>query len=273
MPHVSGLARLVARTLLGCLALLGLGTLWLCLQLPSLVSIAAMVGIMIFSVVPLVGAYVAERRPHNPVGWMFLAAGVSLGLFLFSGSYGYAALTLDQSRLPGGAVFGWLEGWSWAYSVPLVASFGILLFPDGQLPGRRWRPVAVLSGVMLALLTFGLAFSPDLFDWELPNPFALPWGLAGSALVVQNVGLASMFPVATLTAISMYGRFCRADARLRPVLLMASAVASLIAFSYLGCIVWSLNGQNTLPAFAAESVPVVRAGGHDRDWHRVVRPV
>jgi two-component system, NarL family, sensor kinase len=257
MRDVSGLPRLISRVLLGSLVLLELGTVWLAMSVPSLVSVLAAVGAAIFFIVPCVGAYVAERRPRNPIGWIFLAAGVALGVFLFSGSYAYAALTLHRGSLPGGVWLGWVEGWSWAYSVPLVASFGILLFPDGHLPGKRWRPVALLSCAMLALLTFGLAFSTQLVDWNVTNPLGPPSGVAALADAVQNVALPLMFPVTTLTAFSMAYRRRGADERVRPVLLLAAVAATLIALSYLGCIVWAISGANTVSVFAVEAVPVV----------------
>src|SRR4028118_876304 len=46
-----------------------------------------------FLACPLVGALIASRRPHNPIGWLCLAVGLLwmlLGLFDFYGVYGLA---------------------------------------------------------------------------------------------------------------------------------------------------------------------------------------
>jgi hypothetical protein len=42
--------------------------------------------------VPVVGLVLASRRPANPVGWIFLVAGLALGLSAFSDQYGLRAL-------------------------------------------------------------------------------------------------------------------------------------------------------------------------------------
>ena len=41
---------------------------------------------------------------------------------------------------------------------------------------------------MLALLTFGLAFGTEYFDWSQPNPLALPWGLSDVATDLSTPG-------------------------------------------------------------------------------------
>jgi hypothetical protein len=46
-----------------------------------------------FLAFPLVGALIASRRPHNPIGWICLAVGLLwmlLGLFDYYGVYGLA---------------------------------------------------------------------------------------------------------------------------------------------------------------------------------------
>ena len=42
--------------------------------------------------VPVVGFVLASRRPANAIGWLFLAAGLALGLSGFSDQYGRHAL-------------------------------------------------------------------------------------------------------------------------------------------------------------------------------------
>jgi hypothetical protein len=59
--------------------------------------------------------------------------------------------------------------------VGLLAIYLILLFPDGKLPSKSWRPLAWFSGVMIVLLsiTEGLAPGPLENQEGVRNPFGL----------------------------------------------------------------------------------------------------
>ncbi len=255
MARVS-LPTVIGRVALSVIVLFGLGSLVLAVRTPSLASVAAAAIGPVFFVVPAVGSYVGARRPRNPVGWIFLAAGVALAIWSFAGSYGYAALTRGES-LPGAGFFAWLESWLWVWSVPLIAGFGVLLFPDGRLPSRRWRPVLALACLMLAALTFGLAFATDYFDWSKPNPLAAPWGVDSVATVAYQPGLLLMFPVAALTAASLIGRARRAKGADRRMLRLSAVPAAIIAVSYVGCIAFAVAGGNTIFVFGFECIGVV----------------
>jgi hypothetical protein len=140
----------------------------------------------------LLGAIVAAHRPENPIGWLFLAIGLSGALGVVSNEYVHYTLVVDPGALPGGPVAAWLSGWTWwpAYGlVPLV----LLVFPDGRLPSPRWRWAAWLAGAGVAVMTLGIAVS-TLND---PVQFALteeePGGLPGLALAVSVIAAAVSF--------------------------------------------------------------------------------
>jgi hypothetical protein len=91
--------------------------------------------------VPIVGFVLASRRPANPLGWLFLAAGVALGLSAFSTQYAQHALVAVPGSWPAGRAAAWLANWIWA--IPFAAlAFVFLLFPTGQLRSPRWRVAA-----------------------------------------------------------------------------------------------------------------------------------
>src|SRR3954463_2693441 len=85
-----------------------------------------------------VGAVVAARVPENRIGWMFCATGLAFGLATLS--YEYARYGLYAAPQP-------LAGARLAAAVPTEPISGllgltVLLFPDGHLPPRHWRPTA-----------------------------------------------------------------------------------------------------------------------------------
>jgi len=132
-----------------------------------------------FLAFPVIGALLASRRPRNPIGWICLADGflwALLGLFDYYSVYG-----LDK---PGSVPFpGAIAGlglWLWVPTVGLLAIYLPLLFPDGRLLSRRWRPLAWFSGAVIGLLsvTEGLTPGPIADLGGVRNPFGLegqPW--------------------------------------------------------------------------------------------------
>jgi hypothetical protein len=91
----------------------------------------------------VLGVLIARREPHNAVGWLFCAVPVGVLLGTVSGMY-------SESGLPGGDAVGWFSNWTWLIALLAYALFVPLLFPNGSVPGRRWRPVAWVDGFVLA---------------------------------------------------------------------------------------------------------------------------
>jgi hypothetical protein len=161
---------------------------------------------------PTVGALIAARRPGNAIGWIFCAIGLSEAVAVFTGEYATYALVTRPGALPAGLAMAWLSTWIWLPGIGLAATFLLLLFPDGRLPSRRWRPVAWSAAVVLAIGSVTLALSP----WELLGdfaPYTNPLGLAGAAnlspaLYVGLLALGTVISLCCLVAVIL--RFHRA---------------------------------------------------------------
>jgi hypothetical protein len=106
----------------------------------------------------LVGGLVASRRPSNPLGWLFLAIGVSGAFGVLTERYAAYALVVEPGSLPGAVAVAWLAGFAWFPAFGLVP-LALLLFPDGRLPGRRWQPAAWAAGGGLVVCTVCLALT------------------------------------------------------------------------------------------------------------------
>lgn len=108
---------------------------------------------------PTMGALVMTYRPRNPVGWLLVGQGL-VGAFV-SWAYDYAlyptsgvgpiADALPAQHSVAQFALG-AQGFSWTF-VPFI----FLLFPDGRLPSRRWRPVAGLTLVTFLFLNVVVA--------------------------------------------------------------------------------------------------------------------
>jgi hypothetical protein len=112
-----------------------------------------------FLAFPIVGALVASKRPGNPIGWICLVSGLFWMFFALgdaSNAYERATTGTVTSSVKLDAL---LQG-SWVPPVGLLGIYMILLFPDGKLPSRRWRPFAWFAGAMMALIPIVFVLVP-----------------------------------------------------------------------------------------------------------------
>ena len=138
-------------------------------------SVASSLGFAVFLSFPVVGALVASRRPENPIGWICLVA----GLFWMNISMGEGWNAYELARtgtVTASVTLDALSFWIWVAPVGLLGVYMILLFPDGRLPSRRWRPFAWFAGAVMALICVGFVFVPGPVEGHpgVRNPFG--WG-------------------------------------------------------------------------------------------------
>ncbi|CAA9394755.1 MAG: hypothetical protein AVDCRST_MAG55-294 [uncultured Rubrobacteraceae bacterium] len=159
-----------------------------------------------------VGALVASRRPKNAIGWIFCWLGLSFSLGSASEEYALYALVTEVGSLPGAEGMLWLTSWLGGPIVFALFALVFLLFPDGRLPSRRWRPAIWLELVAVVCLV-AFAFEPgplgNLGLVRVSNPF----GVRGAAALLDTLGWIGLFvtlAVAVAGGISLVVRFRRA---------------------------------------------------------------
>lgn len=160
-----------------------------------------------------VGVLIAVRRPENRVGRLLQISGpLVISVFL-----GYA---IEATTVPGAgdAVIG-LAGW-WSSMTIYLAIFlafpmvGIL-YPDGRLPGPRWRlPIAVVLLAELALAAmYGVKAGP--LDPGLPdNPFGfvdVPPHVREAVTVIGTLGLVLAMGLAVAAVVTRWRRADRVE--------------------------------------------------------------
>jgi len=146
-----------------------------------------------------VGLVLTLRRPANPIGWLYAAAGLTWSLTI-PGDAWLDQLVADHRPLPLAAQVAAVSGeFSWAPATVLGVTLPALLVPGGRLRSRRWRPVAAAAVAAAVLVPLGSGLAPArLEDIPISNPFGLA-GPAGS--VAGAVAAAStLLWIATMVA-------------------------------------------------------------------------
>lgn len=128
-----------------------------------------------FSMFGVVGALIVSREPRNVIGGLLLYAAFTTAVSFTGGEL----LTWLVSRGSTGALAqatGFLSGSGWLLGVFPVVFLLPLLFPDGHLPSRRWRPFLWFIGFSMAVLFVSLLFGDPVLTGsndaaKVPNPF------------------------------------------------------------------------------------------------------
>jgi hypothetical protein len=198
--------------------------------------------------VPVAGFVLASRRPENRIGWLFLAAGLGLGLVAIANPYALHALVVHHGTFPAGRAFGWLSNWIWLIPVSGLA-FLFLLFPTGRLRSRRWRPAAWVVGGALALATV-VALVDATRSWA--HPFALsgqtgPGGLTG---MLDGIGLILLSAALLVSVGALVVRFAKSAGEERLQLKWCTWAALVLAIVFVVSNWVNSAAVNVLPNLA-----------------------
>ncbi len=149
-----------------------------------------------------IGAILASRT-GNRVGWLFLAVGLASACTAFALEYSVRAVGTAPGSLPFGPHLGAISNLAFPVTFMWIGGL-LLLFPDGHLPSKRWRPVAWMFFAVWSIFAVTSTIDPSGItegDFHFANPFAIPvvgalrflpfqdgfwpaWSLAGWGLII-----------------------------------------------------------------------------------------
>jgi fumarate reductase subunit D len=123
-----------------------------------------------------VGAIIASRRTHNPIGWLLCMSGLVFGAVMFATEYAIYALLVAPGTLPAGeALVSVNPLWVLGFNLFVLM---LILFPTGQLLSNRWRWVVYLYAATAVVEVVAMLF--------------LPGTLEGSDLIENPLGIESL---------------------------------------------------------------------------------
>ena len=203
---------------------------------------------------PLVGAYLLRRRPDNRVGLIFAVTGIA-GINGLAGQYAVFATLVHHGSWPLGNLAAWINAWDWAPELA-VPAFLALLFPDGTLASRRWKPVlvAAITGLSYAIVMMAITHHPIDASDKIYNP----WTISPSKTLghISAIGILVVFACTILGLVSLVRRTraARGPQRAQLQWLMFSVVVTV----GLSAIAFPLHGHasEAIWATAMAAIPV-----------------
>ena len=223
-----------------------------------------------FLAFPLVGALIASRRPENPIGWICLAVGIIWMFAIMSCSYAmYGLLVARSGSVPFPAAIASLGEELAPATAGLIGTY-LLLFPDGRLPSRRWRPLAWVSGAVIVSMIVGGVLTPGRLQdlGRVRNPFGFeghPWvGDLGQGVIL-------LLPLCILaSALSLVLRFVHSAGEEREQIKWLAFAASILGLGFASFvipgIIWpeATEGANSLwENFLEDAVTLIFSGVPD----------
>ncbi len=217
-------------------------------------------GLMVSVTYPIVGWLIASRRPGNPIGWIMLAVGLSQSAEALSTNYAVYGLETLHRSIPFVGFAAWVQVWAWASGF-LLLGIVVLLFPNGELPSKRWRPVLWIAAVALFLMIVPEAMeawgAPGFVVLEGWGPVANPSQIeVANALQTAGVLLSALVAVAALVSLIVrYRRSIGIERQQLKLFAFASLAEVVILTATLTAIVPSPIDM-VLAALAAPLVPI-----------------
>jgi hypothetical protein len=177
----------------------------------------------------VVGALLLSRVPGNVIGWIFCVIGLDLTLAVAGAAYtDYGGFAVSPA-LPGTRTGVLVDDVVGPPTFGLLA-IALLLFPDGRLLSRRWRPALWLCVAGMTVGILGYTFRPGGGDApyeSVKNPLGIH-GLFGLTDALSGFGWLFMGLGVVLAAIAMIIRLRRAHGVERLQLKWIAYAAALV---------------------------------------------
>jgi signal transduction histidine kinase len=178
-----------------------------------------------------IGVLIVFRQPANWAGWLFIITGAPLPLLSLAQAVVIHGVKVDPGSIP--AIGAWAAvGEYLLYPVALIPLL-FLLYPDGHVPGPRWRwaVVGLVGGTTLAFISFLLRPGP-FNNWRddgilYENPLGID-GLVSTASIAITIGTLVALAAALSTVVAVRGRFRRSTGEQRQQMRWLVFVASLV---------------------------------------------
>jgi hypothetical protein len=200
----------------------------------------------------VVGAVLASRRPRHPVGWLLLAMGVSMGVSAAAVGYGPYGLIVRPGALPAANLVARVNPVSIAVALAIVG-FILLLTPTGSPPSPRWRRLAALTAVAVAVTLVAATVAPGSLDplaQFVSGPLD-PQVYGGALRVALQLALLAGLLTILVGAASLVARFRSARGVERLQLQWVALAAALTGLSMLAAAVLIAVGEVNLGAWAS----------------------
>ncbi len=159
------------------------------------------------------GCVLLARRPGHPMGPLLCLIGLADAFATVPYTYARYTLVHSAGSLPFSTAVLWLNNWAYAPATSLGGMVLLLVFPEGRLLSRRFRPALWAALAFIPLAIAGFAFYPQdlgpLFHHR-HNPYVIPrldWLFETCAVLAIGCGVVA----AAGAAASVTLRWRRAD--------------------------------------------------------------
>lgn len=193
-------------------------------QLPNLV---------LALVLPLLAAAVLAQVPRSPLGRLWMVTGCAGALTLAVHTYARWAVEVRPDTLPAGPAAAWLSSWLWVLGFTPLLTYGLLVFPDGRLPSRRWTPLLAVAVAAVVLPVLGQALAPGRLDGlPIDNPLGVEaWREACAA--ARSLGFLCFTAGVAGGAAALVVRWRRGTEAERGQLALPAIAAGLVGATFL----------------------------------------
>jgi hypothetical protein len=206
-----------------------------------------------------VGALVIVRVPGNPIGWLFMVAGLLGSVQGVAEEYAVAGILAAPGSVPAPRLAAWLAGWIWIPAEAAMLAFLPLVFPSGRLPSPRWRLLAGFDAGCMLLASLGAMTLPGKLDNSayLDNPYALLRGFPGDDRWVVYLPLIAAIAAGGATLVLAFRRSTGAERQQLKWLAFSAALAG----AALALIPFGPSGVGFLPAWASKLAEILVIAG------------